>query len=371
MRRAARFGEASSGARHWRWIDESITSGEGFCWRRFGCGELFGVSVAHAQATGCAEASSQTIARPQGATPDSIVKISLQQTCGSNLVPTKCSGTFVPTSDMSIQAKCEALANAVRLSAQCAHPIDGVDAGFTISADNCGAAPTGAAVFTVKGPCPAANSFQSLSLGIANNPNAFSEETDGGAPLPDYEAEIITPGCTGAALPPGGAAAAALAPAAAPTLLTSEFALSGTAMGIPIVSGVTPMISAFVDRSANGGQITEFDVPTTPGMSVQTIVTQLNQKLQANGVSCSLKNTSLGVPFAVICSQPTSGKPFGFGILTSDIGVGWGNMAIAPPIVPPTPALPAWALLLLACGLGGAGCLWILRSRAAGGAKIA
>lgn len=191
--------------------------------------------------------------------------------------------------------KCNALENAIRT--QCP-----VTSGFTILNNSCNSLQT----FTLQGT----KATTAVILGISNT--GFGADKTGTI-LPNYEREIVTPGCTADGTG-GGLAAQALVP------IQALLATKGTATGVSFIAGQPAAINVVVVAS-NGG-VTTAQVNTTAGMTAASIVSQLNTQLAQAGVSCSVVTN----PFAaILCTQPSAGSANGFGITTSDTGIGVGN----------------------------------------------
>jgi hypothetical protein len=192
------------------------------------------------------------------------------------------------------QRKCEALRDGIMKSAQCAAN------GFKVSNDSC----VGLQSFTVTGT----KASTAVTLGISNT--GFDQNQDNkNVPLPNYEMEVITPGCV---TPMAGQG----------TQPEALLVLKGVASGVSFIAGQPAAIKVTVDQTNNGGALTTAQINTPAGTSAATVVSGLNRKLAATGVLCKLVTT----PFSAIrCAQPTEGSANGFGIATSDLGLFVGN----------------------------------------------
>ncbi len=247
----------------------------------------------------------------------------------------KCQGSFatpvIPPFWTNTQ-KCDALVNAISSSVQC-----GVD-GFQVTNNSCATLQS----FQLTGTL----GTKAVTLAISNVKNLNQDNL--GVTLPNYEEEVITPGCLGAA---GGLG----------TEPKGLLAVKGTATGVSFVAGQSAAIQVVVDQTSNGGALTTKRVNTTAGMTAASIVSQLNSQLAQAGVICSLVTS----PFAaILCTQPSSGSANGFGISTSDTGIGIGNASgpantIMNAFTIPGPGVPAPlplpALVVLASLLAGSG----------------
>jgi hypothetical protein len=293
-------------------------------------------------ATNCNQVQSQTILPPDRAGMTTYV--TLQEQCGTPVVPQffKCKAHFTITPGMTVQDKCQALVDAITNKVN--DPLNQCPQhGFSIAANNCGLAPLGLAQFTLTGGnCTSAT--PNVSLAISNDPSIGNQESATGRPLPDYEAELITPVCV---TTPGPAA-----PAPPPTPAMAEFLFRGPASGASFIAGVQPAVSIVADASNVGGALTTATVATTPGMTTSTIAAGLTQQLVAAGLNCTLATA----PFdGVVCTQPDMVNTISFAAHTTDATVGIGNAAASAALLPtafsgtagtPVPAMPSWSMWL-------------------------
>jgi hypothetical protein len=326
------------------------------------------LSAAQAQAaTNCNSVTSRTILPPVRINVP--VYVTLQEQCGSPIVPqfNRCRVSFLTTPFMTIQDKCEALVKALTLpdprTPNVPNPC--VGQGFTVT-DNCGPAPLGLAQLTIVGNA-CTSTTPNVSLGISNDPSIGNQETTSASPIPDYEAEIITPVCVttpGPAAPSGAAAPTASQPALA------EFLFRGAASGTSFVDGAQPAVSIVADSTNIGGGMFTASVNTTAGMTALTIATTLSQKLQGAGFSCSVIDNNYP---GVRCTQPDMINTIGFTAHTTEATIGIGNGAAPVSLIDTVftgkagltaavPAVSGGAFAALAVFLAAVG-LWILRKQ--------
>jgi hypothetical protein len=122
------------------------------------------------------EVTVQTLSPP---TSSAHVFVKLSSLCTATGASAICGGSFLVAPGMSVQAKCQALADTVTNSC--------VAAGYAVTANACSSSGS----FTTKNiGCPPTP----FALGISNNPNVFDQAGQG--PLPDGESESTTGTCS-------------------------------------------------------------------------------------------------------------------------------------------------------------------------------
>ena len=259
-------------------------------------------------------------------------------------------------STWTLKTKCDALVAAITSPVQNDPDSECMNRKFAVTDNFCAATAPSFPSFTVTGTN---DTGAAVSLGISNT--GFDQNQDNtSAPLPNYEREIITPSWikdTSCGVVAGSAPQALLA-------------LKGTATGVSFIAGQPAAIEVVVEKANNGG-VTTAKVNTTAGQTAAQIAPLLNAQLGL-AATCSVVTS----PFAaILCEQPSTGTGAadGFGISTSDIGIGVGNASgpaksimnafNGPAAVSNTVPLPLPALVVLASLLGGAGIVVSRRKR--------
>jgi hypothetical protein len=152
-----------------------------------------------------------------------------------------------------------------------------------------------------------------LMLGLSNDSKLFTQEVANGV-LPDYEQDLITPGCGG-------------------TDSHHLVLIKGNPSGVPFITGSQPSVVFASDLSPFGGFPITFTVAPTTGMSTNGIIatglTGLNQQFAAAGipVSCNVVGGR-----GIMCDSP-SGEPIPVGVQINDTGLSRGALSGAGPIV--------------------------------------
>jgi hypothetical protein len=289
-----------------------------------------------ADGNGCNQVTSQTVLRPDLASPSSKVFINLMNRC--NNVVKRCQPSLVPQSSWSTQEKCRALASAIRQDPQCQAN------GYVISSDDCAQSST----FTVADPtCPSST----LSLGISCDPAIFTQTGSGQTPICDYEADVITSGCNN--------------PVGTPVPfddVLSQVTLRGTATGAPISSGASPGVQLIASIN---GEPRSIKVPTSSGMPAAEVARRLASQFQDQGLPCSFL-----APSSIRCLHTsTSGANLRLGLAVgvNDLGITAGNITgdVTQINGVPVPSSTEWGLMILGGLLVGATAWHLSRREAA------
>ena len=251
----------------------------------------------------CNEITVKTILPPDCA---STVFVTLNQDDPATLIDPDyvCKYQFDTPNDTSwtLETKCRALADGITNSAQCQA------AGFVVSNDSCSTLNS----FTVQGT----SSSEPISIGISNT--GFDQNDDfQGAPLPNYEEEVLTPGC------------ADPDPNSSDDDPAAFMAIKGDATGQSFISGQPSAVNVHVDLTNSGLGIIESRITTSPGMPAiqiaQMLLNDLNQKNIGEFAVCQVREVPI---VGIFCEQINlDGSANGFGISTSDTGIFIGNAA--------------------------------------------
>jgi hypothetical protein len=278
-------------------------------------------------ANSCNNVSSKTILPPDlgvGATVYETVRTS----CACSAVKS-CTSSFVVTSGMTTTTKCTALVNAINNNPACT----GIGYSVAPADNNCATTQT----FVVRDTCAGGV----LSLGISNNPNVFTQESTSAPgilvnqhPLPDYEEEIITPGCRDEDNTAGNCNDNA-----------SQVTLGGVATGTSIVTAEAAHVEA--DFKDSAGVIHHAEIATSQGMTASQIAENLATQLIGQGVPVRVFNGR-----AIRVTEPTSGNPTALAIATGDSGINTDarvqTVSLLPiPTSTPVPTISTWSVLTL------------------------
>ena len=270
--------------------------------------------------------TSQTVLPPdQPAT----VYVNLISTCGGAIVK-QCHPSFPIAGFLTMEEKCCALVHAIQNDPQCQA------AGYCVSINDC----LQNRKFKVMDSCPGAV----LSMGISNNPAVFSQEGPG--PIPDYEEEIITPGCTDPDGIPGNA-----------DDIVSEVNFHGPATGQPIAPGEPPHVEMDV---TGGPTAAHAEVTTFPGEPATQVAAQLAQQLNQQGVPAALVRGGRSIQIKQPAGSRLAGGPIGVGVGTSDDGI-TADSQIGPSFAEAIPTLSEWGFILAMTLLLGVGAWKLLR----------
>jgi hypothetical protein len=284
----------------------------------------------------CNKVKSETVLPPDKV---ATVYVTLRSSCGG-VVTKSCTSSFpIGNALWTKEQKCQALVTAITGNAAC------TAAGYTITSNTCAAdRKFTASDLTCGGSL--------LSLGISNDPDIFSQAI-AGQPIPDYEAELITPGCTDVDSSSGNG-----------NDIENQVTLGGTSNGVPIAPAEPAHVEMIVDLTPNGGIVHTAEVitgpisPTIPVMSAESIASLLAAQLRTQGVpgvECVGRNIRV--------SQPHPGNPIGVGIGTSDEGIVTDTQVVeSDPGAGAIPTLSTWGMILLVSLMGGTA-FWILRRR--------
>lgn len=303
-------------------------------------------SIANAQ--GCNVVNVETVIPPDNF--GQTVYVSLLSTQGA--VETTCMASFPypPSGETdTVQEKCAQLENAV--ATQCS----GAQFG---TVDDC-MANAKFQVFDV-------NFLATLSLGISNDPNMFSQTGDGQA-IPDYEGDRIVNSCGG----PGYGSNGAFGGEATGVKIREENASSGVIVFLDVF--LTDTVNLPPDPPVLDRELTSI-VASSPGDSALTLVSAVAADLQdqiandpaiaglitvgQNGRTLEIRTSETGLAVAgVFMSNDT-------GITSSSIGGTVEGLATLTAPHATTPALGGFGIALCSLLLGG-GAWMVLRRRPA------
>jgi len=286
----------------------------------------------------CNTVTSQTILTPDNA--GVTVYANLRSTChGVDLKGCKAAFVITTAQAASQTAKCQGIVDALNsANSGCA------SAGYMVT-NNCATNQT----FIVTDPVCTGSV---LSLGISNNPNIFDQEGQG--PIPDYEEEIITPGCINE-----------YPRAPIDQSIVHQCTFGGTANGVGIEPNETSHVDLHVDLTSVGGSMNDIEVATHPGMKASEIAAEVTLHV------CSLDVIAFNLGRSIFV-QRNGQKPIGVGCATSDEGITTdsrvgpastlpGAAGLFAAAVNAIPTLSEWGIITLVVLMGICGALLIVR----------
>lgn len=300
----------------------------------------------------CNQVTSKTVLAPDTFRAWDVYE-TVQTTCGPSVVKS-CKASFhINANDPNFAIgdpnarinKCKALANAISGSAAC------TAAGYTIDPNACATTQT----FKITDSCAGG----SISLGISNDPNIISQEGDDPNkphPIPDYEAELITPGCKH----PDPNSPAPNANDDVQHVLV----LAGPASG----EALSPIEPAHVELviASDPNNPTTIELPTRAGESAEGLAGRLGGELARQGIKFQCVGRTLRLQADFMGTSAADSLAFG----TFDTGIRFSNSSGPRSALPNAatqssaiPTLSEWGLIILAALLLIGGSLLVLRKR--------